>query len=258
MPGKHSSWRFLSGQFNEPLLVDYDYEIMLTDVTVSQYVAYLNAAFSDGTLMVDGEQIVGFYPGDVFRGVKHEVEIPPGDYIIVPLNDPASRFGFDGSTFSAQPDYENHPMTNVSWFGAWGYCGYIISRLPSEVEWEKAARGTADERPFPWGDEIARNNANFYASRDPFEDMSSFGSGLPGGFIMGRLMMATRPLIRPARMACMTWLATSGSGLGMSMKGCITGSCAAARRIPMTWTCESGCATMQPPRISARMWDFAV
>jgi formylglycine-generating enzyme required for sulfatase activity len=102
---------------------------------------------------VDGDQIVGFYPGDVFRGVKHEVEISPGDYIIVPLNDPASRFGFDGSTFSTQPGYENHPMTNVSWFGAWGYCGYIPA---SEVEWKKAARSTTDEDR-SLGDEIARN-----------------------------------------------------------------------------------------------------
>ena len=122
----------------------------------------------------DGDQIVGFYPGDVFHGVKHEVEITAGDYIFVPLNDPASRFTFDGTTFSAIPGYENHPMTNVSWFGAWGYCGYYGCRLPTELEWEKAARGSADDRPFPWGDEIARNNANFYASRDPFEDMATF------------------------------------------------------------------------------------
>ena len=177
---------FLSGQFNEPFVVDYDYEIMVTDVTVSQYVAYLNSALADGTLKVDGDQIVGYYPGDEFRGVKHEVEISSGDYIIVPLDAPASRFSYDGSTFSVMPGYENHPMTNVSWFGAWSYCGYTDSRLPTEVEWEKAARGSEDDRPFPWGDEIERNHANFYASRDPFEDMSDFGSRTtPVGFYNG-------------------------------------------------------------------------
>jgi len=178
--------QFLYGQFNDPASIDYDYKMMVTDVTVSLYVDFLNAALADGTLKVDGNQIVGFYPGDVFHGVKHEVRIDPGDYIIVPTDDPASRFTFDGTIFTVVPGYENHPMTNVSWFGAWDYCGYNGYRLPTEMEWEKAARGSTDDRPFPWGDEIARDNANFYASRDPFEDMSSFGSRTtPVGFYNG-------------------------------------------------------------------------
>jgi formylglycine-generating enzyme required for sulfatase activity len=178
--------QFLHGQFNDPATIDYEYQMMVTDVTMSQYVDFLNTALADGTLKVDGNQIVGFYPGDKFHAAKHEVEITAKDYIFIPLNDPASRFTFDGSTFSVVAGYENHPMTNVAWFGAWGYCGYYGFSLPTELEWEKAARGSADDRPFPWGDEIARNNANFYASRDPFEDMSSFGSRTtPVGFYNG-------------------------------------------------------------------------
>jgi len=179
---------FLSGQFNETVVISYDYEIMITDVTTAQYVNFLNAALADGTLKVDGDDIVGYYPGDVFHGVKHEIEVSPGEYIYIPLNDPASRFSFDGTKFTAEPGYENHPMTNVSWFGAWGYCGYNIYRLPTEFEWEKAARGSSDSRPFPWGEEIARNNANFYSSRDPFEDMKTFGSRTsPVGFYNGQV-----------------------------------------------------------------------
>jgi formylglycine-generating enzyme len=178
---------FFHGQEAEIETIEYDYQIMVTDVTVSQYVDYLNVALADGTLKVDGEQIVGFYPGDEFHRVKHEIEISATDYVFVPLNDPASRFTFEGSTFSVVAGYENHPMTNVSWFGAWGYCGYYGGRLPTEMEWEKAARGSEDDRPFPWGNEIARNNANFYASRDPYEDMGSFGSRTtPVGFFNGQ------------------------------------------------------------------------
>jgi len=179
---------FHSGQHNALIMIDYDYEIMVTDVTVTQYVAYLNAALADGTLKVNADGIYGFYPGDEYHGVKHEVEIPATDYIFVPLNDSASRFAFTGSTLTVKPGYDNHPMTNVSWFGAWDYCGYNNYRLPTELEWEKAARGSSDSRPFPWGEEIARNNANYYASRDPFEDMSSFGSRTsPVGFYNGQV-----------------------------------------------------------------------
>jgi formylglycine-generating enzyme required for sulfatase activity len=48
------------------------YEIMITDVTTAQYADFLNAALADGYVRLDGEQIVGYYPGDEFRGVKHE------------------------------------------------------------------------------------------------------------------------------------------------------------------------------------------
>jgi formylglycine-generating enzyme len=161
------------------------YEIMITDVTASQYADFLNAALDEGYVKVDSEQIVGFYPGDEFHGVKHEEEIKAGDWLFIPLDDPSQRIKFDGTTFTVQSGYENHPMTSVTWFGAWGYCEYYDWRLPTEMEWEKAGRGT-DARPFPWGEEITRENANFYSSRDPFEDMSSFGSRTsPVGFYNG-------------------------------------------------------------------------
>lgn len=175
---------FYSGQFDEPQATPA-YEIMVTAVTTRQYAAFLNAALQEGLIKVDGDQIMGYYPGDEFHGVKHEIPINAGDWIFIPLNDPAQRIKFDGTTFTAQAGYENHPMTMVSWFGARGYCDYHGWRLPSELEWEKAARGT-DTRPFPWGNDIQRENANFYASRDPFENMASFGSRTsPVGFYNG-------------------------------------------------------------------------
>ncbi len=176
---------FYSGQFNEVKSTDA-YEIMITDVTTQQYADFLNAALADGSVKVSNDQVVGYYPGDVFHGVKHEEEIKAGDWLFIPLNDPSQRIKFDGTRFTVETGYENHPMTMVTWFGAWGYCQYYDHRLPTEIEWEKAARGT-DKRPFPWGYEIQRNNANFYSSRDPFENMSSFGSRTsPVGFYNGQ------------------------------------------------------------------------
>jgi formylglycine-generating enzyme required for sulfatase activity len=159
---------------------------MVTDISTAQYADFLNTALAEGDVKVDDQTIVGFYPGDEFRGVKHEERIDAGDWLFIPLRDPSQRIKFDGTAFTSQPGYENHPMAMVTWFGAWGYCKYYETRLPTEMEWEKAGRGT-DKRPFPWGEEIARENANFYSSRDPFEDMNSFGSRTsPIGFYNGK------------------------------------------------------------------------
>jgi formylglycine-generating enzyme required for sulfatase activity len=177
---------FFSGQFNFETLIDYDYEIMVTHVTNQQFADYLNEALGDGYIKIAGDEVVGYYPGDEFNDGRHEEEIKAGDYIHIPTEDPVLRLDYDGSSFTADPTWANHPMTMVSWFGAKAYCEYYGWRLPSELEWEKAARGT-DTRSFPGGDSFERNNANLITSRDPFEDMSSFGSRTtPVGFYNGK------------------------------------------------------------------------
>ena len=64
-------------------------------------------------------------------------------------------------------DRLDHPVTLVRWEDAVAYCAWLSAasgktiRLPTEAEWEKAARGGLEGKRYPWGDHLERNLANF-------------------------------------------------------------------------------------------------
>jgi formylglycine-generating enzyme required for sulfatase activity len=188
------SGEFSFGEHEEKIKLDYVYAIMVTDVTNTQFARYLDQALTNGKIKIAANKIVGYYRGDKFTGRRHEKKIEAGDYLHMPIGDKDSRIVYDGKIFSVQSGYENHPVVAVTWFGAKAYCDYFGWALPTEQEWEKAARGPStvlraapDARAYPWGNEIALNIANFYNSRDPFEKgLGANGSTTPVGFYNGK------------------------------------------------------------------------
>jgi formylglycine-generating enzyme required for sulfatase activity len=90
-------------------------------------------------------------------------------YECVDADATALRLSESGGVWSVDSGFEDHPMVMVSWYGAKAYCEVQGKRLPTEAEWEKAAKGAAQHYIYPWGETWIANAANYQNSGDPFE-----------------------------------------------------------------------------------------
>src|SRR5262245_33744828 len=86
---------------------------------------------------------------------------------------------------------DNHPIVNVTWHDAKAYCEWSGGRLPTEAEWEYAARGGKEGTKFPWGNRLTHDEANYgkddesgghAEGRDQWRYTAPVASFLPNGF----------------------------------------------------------------------------
>jgi serine/threonine-protein kinase len=103
---------------------------------------------------------------------------------------PSPITSFRRDSYYGNADFNNYPVIHILWDGAKTYCSWVDRRLPTEAEWEKAARGT-DGRTYPWGnDKPDHNLLNYFGIYGTVKDTSEVGNYPAGASPYGALDMA--------------------------------------------------------------------
>lgn len=145
-----------------------------------------------GMAYVPGDEfMMGSSAGDEFSGPAHKVSVKPFFIDLTEVTNEEYKKFTDAAGYKPPPDWKNGafpegkaklPVTGVDWDAASAYAKWAGKRLPTEEEWEYAARGT-DERVYPWGNEWKKEFANADKQNASMTEAGKFAGKSPFGLV---------------------------------------------------------------------------
>jgi iron(II)-dependent oxidoreductase len=176
------------------------FRIDRTEVTNAQFAEFLNALPLRPTGSAPGGKVRAVHIPRDYHPVLLEFSSRPSPYTLIDLDDDEALIGVRAGRFAPNDGAGDHPVTETTWAGALAYCRWRGARLPTEVEWEAAARGLAG-RTFPWGE--AAPSTELAVINRPSGDLLPVGSAPKGATpegvldLAGSLLEWTSTLLRP-------------------------------------------------------------